>query len=208
MRQDPTRATPAPGRREILATAAAAVLGGAAAPPPAGMVDALTGEGYAVAVAARRTLALASSVFVGDVVGTRPASRMGLKLGTATEVRLGPEASIKIDRFVLNVAGVLELNSGAMFLDHDPSAGGPDLGVRSPFGLIAVRGTRFFAGPSNGVFGVFAQRGAVIVVGVNTAVALTAGMGTGIARPGDEPTPPVVWSDARVAAALALVGAG
>ena len=33
------------------------------------------------------------------------------------------------------------------------------------FGLIAVRGTRFFAGPSNNVFGVFVESGSVVVSG-------------------------------------------
>jgi hypothetical protein len=35
---------------------------------------------------------------------------------------------------------------------------------------VAVRGTRFFAGPSNGVFGVFVVRREVMVVGMNTAM--------------------------------------
>src|SRR5215813_4528508 len=35
--------------------------------------------------------------------------------------------------------------------------------IRSPFALIAVRGTRFFTGPSNGRFGVFVERGSVAV---------------------------------------------
>jgi hypothetical protein len=152
-------------------------------------------------------LVLASEVFVGDLVGTRPESVMGLKLGAATQLRLGPQARLKIDRFVVNTGGVLVLDGGGILVDHDPAATKTDILVRSPFGLIAVRGTRFFAGPSNGVFGVFVQRGEVLVVGPNTAVRLTSGAGTDIARPGAEPTDPHVWGDARIAAALALVGA-
>jgi ferric-dicitrate binding protein FerR (iron transport regulator) len=101
---------------------------------------------------------------------------------------------------------VLVLDRGAMLYDHDENGGGPnDVTVRSPYGLIAVRGTRFFAGPSNGVFGVFVERGAVTVVGVQTAVTVTSGLGTNIARPGDEPSMPVVWGQARIDAAMASV---
>ncbi len=92
-----------------------------------------------------------------------------------------------------------------MLYDHDSNAGPSDVTVRGPFGLVAVRGTRFFAGPSNGVFGVFVERGAVTVVGVNTAVQLVAGQGTNIAHPGDEPTAPAQWGAARIASAMASV---
>jgi len=190
-------------RRALLGGVALAVCGAAKA--AAGSVDALSGEGYAQAPA-ERALAVASDVFVGDVVGTRPASTMSLRLGRSTQVKLGPETRMKIDRFVVNLDGVLVLDRGGLLVDHDPAASKLDLRVRSPFGLIAVRGTRFFAGPSNGVFGVFVQRGAVTVIGVYTAVQIGAGMGTGIARPGAEPTEPVVWGAGRVAAALAFVG--
>jgi hypothetical protein len=77
--------------------------------------------------------------------------------------------------------------------------------VRSPFGLIAVRGTRFFAGPSDDVFGVFVARGVVTVVGQYTAVEVREGLGTDIVRPGAEPTPPHPWGAARIERALALV---
>ena len=199
------------GRRTLLQAAALTVLSAsgarAAAANPAGKVDELHGEGYAVAAAVQRPLMLASAVFVGDLVGTRPQSNMSLKLGTATEVRLGPEAHLKIDRFVMDAEGVLVLERGGILVDHDQAAPKMNLLLRSPFGLIAVRGTRYFAGPSDGAFGVFVQRGAVEVYGPSTAVQLTPGLGTNIASPGAEPTPPVVWSAARVAEALALVGA-
>src|SRR5579863_9935689 len=119
-------------------------------------------------------------------------------LGTATMVRLGTEAQLLIDRFIVNAGGVLTLDRGGILYDHDPKAGEDATAVRAPFGLMAVRGTRFFAGPSNGVFGVFVERGAVFVLGVSTAVTVTAGLGTNIAAPGAEPTQPAVWLPKRV----------
>ncbi|HKM62769.1 MAG TPA: FecR family protein [Acidisphaera sp.] len=169
------------------------------------MVEALRGEAYAMEAAGRRTLAPAAEVSVGDLVSTAAQSSLGMRLGMATEVRLGPEAQLRIDRFLVNVGGVLELARGSMVFDHAPTAGGIDVTVRSPFGLMAVRGTRFFAGPSNGVFGVFVVEGTVLVVGSNTSVEVTKGLGTDIVRPGAEPTNPHPWGAARIATALASV---
>jgi ferric-dicitrate binding protein FerR (iron transport regulator) len=68
-----------------------------------------------------------------------------------------------------------------------------------------VRGTRFFAGPSADVFGVFVERGNVAVSAAGREVLLQSGQGTNIPRPGDTPTPPAIWGAARVRAALESV---
>ncbi len=128
-----------------------------------------------------------------------------MHLGTATQVKLGAETQLRIDRFVVNAGGILVLERGGMVYDHDQSGGPSDVALRTPFGLVAVRGTRFFAGPSNGVFGVFVERGEVTVVGASTSVVVTSGYGTDLAQPGAEPTPPHLWGAARIAAAMASV---
>jgi hypothetical protein len=194
-------------RRSLLTGLAVAWCGGShgSAAEPAGEVETSRGECYAQAAAERRALAPAAAVFVGDTVGTGVQSALAMNLGAATKVKLGAEALLRIDRFLPKAGGVLVLEHGGMLYDHDTGAGPNDLTVRGPFGLIAVRGTRFFAGPSNGVFGVFVERGTVTVVGVYTAVVLTSGQGTNIERPGAEPTAPVVWGAARIAGAMASV---
>jgi hypothetical protein len=195
-------------RRGILGGAGAAWFFGSAAglaAELAGEVKSSRGDCYAQTAAERRPLAPPAQVFQGDSVGTGVQSALALHLGNTTEVRLGEEAWLRIDRFLVNAGGVLVLERGAMVYDHDAAAGPGDVSVRSPFGLMAVRGTRFFAGPSNGVFGVFVERGAVSVVGVRTAVLVVSGLGTNIARPGAEPTPPAPWGAARIKAALASV---
>jgi hypothetical protein len=191
-------------RRALLAGLLA--LGGAAAARAAeraGEVQNSRGECYAQRAAERRALGPDAPVFVGDAVATGAQSALGMHLGEATEVRLGADSHLRIDRYIVNAGGVLVLERGAMLYDH--AAGGSDLALRTPYGLLAVRGTRFFAGPSNGVFGVFVERGAVTVVGVNTAVLVSDGQGTDIARPGDEPTIPHPWGAARIASAMASV---
>jgi hypothetical protein len=71
--------------------------------------------------------------------------------------------------------------------------------VSSPYG------TRFFAGPSDGVFGVFVARGVVLVVGQNRSMRVEAEFGTDIAAHGMEPTPPHRWAVARIKPAMASV---
>ncbi len=177
----------------------------AMAAEPAGAVETSRGECYAQTAAARRALAPAAAIFIGDAVATGAQSALSMRLGAATQVKLGPEARLRVDRFVANAGGVLILERGGMIYDHDPSSSPSDVAVRGPFGLLAVRGTRFFAGPSNGVFGVFVERGAVTVVGQNTSVVVNSGFGTDIARPGAEPEPPHAWGAARIASAMASV---
>ena len=77
--------------------------------------------------------------------------------------------------------------------------------IRSSYGLIAVRGTKFFAGPSNGVFGVFVVHGSVDVTAAGKTVKVDRGFGTNIAKPGDPPTDPAAWKPPRIRAALASV---
>jgi ferric-dicitrate binding protein FerR (iron transport regulator) len=194
-------------RRVFVASLAATCLSvrSACAADATGKVETSRGDCYALSAAVRRALAPASEVFVGDAVATGEQSALGLQLGAATQVRLGPDARLRIDRYLINAGGTLVLDRGGMLYDHDAKSVPSDVTVRSPFGLVAVRGTRFFAGPSNGMFGVFVERSAVTVVGVNTAVQVTSGLGSHIERPGAEPSEPAPWGAARIAAALASV---
>jgi ferric-dicitrate binding protein FerR (iron transport regulator) len=197
-----------PQRRSVLGALAAVLAmrvarADAAAAVRAGEVQTSRGDCFARTASSRRALTPDEDVFVGDFVSTGVDSSLGLLLGTATKIQLAAETQLRIDRFIVNAGGILKLDRGAILYDHDPKAGADSSVVRSPFGLVAVRGTRFFAGPSNGVFGVFVERGAVMVVGVNTAVNLAPGQGTNLSAPGAEPSPPSIWAPARVAAAMA-----
>ena len=168
----------------------------------AGEVQSARGDCYALTAAARRSLAAAAAVFIGDSVGTGPQSALALHLGEATDVHLGSEARLRIDRFIVNAGGTLVLERGAMLYEHDSKAPGNETNILSPFGLIAVRGTRLWGGPSNGVFGVFVQQGAAAVTGRQKTVLVVSGFGTNIAYPGAEPTAPAPWGAARIKSAL------
>ena len=60
--------------------------------------------------------------------------------------------------------GVLLLERGALLFDRQDGAKASGGIVRTPFAMIAARGTRFFVGPSNDVIGVFVERGSVSVL--------------------------------------------
>jgi hypothetical protein len=171
---------------------------------PAGLVEDLTGEAFAEARAQRRQLQRAAPLFIDDVVGTGPASRLTLQLGKNTTLRVGSGARLTLDRLLVNAGGEITLQSGPILYDR-PAGSAARMQIRSSFGLIAVRGTRFFAGPSAGVFGVFVERGSVSVSAAGSRVLLRAGQGTSIARPGAAPTPPASWRAQRIRTALESV---
>ena len=169
----------------------------------AGRVADLTGDATAELRAALRALASQSPLFVGDRVATGDQTRARLLLGRATEVLLGERTRLSIDRFLMEAGGTVTLGTGAVLVDKPPSSG--SFRVRSPYGLIAVRGTRFFIGPTNGVFSVFVARGSVSVAAAGRRVTLEAGEGTDIPRRGAAPTPARQWGEPRIRAALAQV---
>ncbi|HEY5796464.1 MAG TPA: FecR family protein [Bosea sp. (in: a-proteobacteria)] len=177
----------------------------AVGPAPAGLVTDLRGDAIAELRDARRRLQADGPVFVGDRVETGDGARAGFRLGRATELRLGEKARITIDRFIVDAGGTITLGAGALLVDKAPGSEAGRIRVRSSYGLIAVRGTRFFAGPSNGVFSVFVIRGQVAVRASGREVVLAAGEGTDIARRGAGPTSARIWGEARIRAALAQV---
>ncbi len=168
----------------------------------AGAVEDVRGEAFAETDTVRRGLERAAPLFVGDQVGTGFQSRLAMRLGRTTLLRLGEQVRLTLDRFLVNAGGEITLQSGPMLFDR-PAGGAPlPIQIRSPFGLIAVRGTRFFAGPSNARFGVFVERGGVVVSAAGRQVVVRAGEGSDIAYPGAAPTPAVRWGEPRIRAAL------
>jgi ferric-dicitrate binding protein FerR (iron transport regulator) len=197
-------------RRSLLAAAIGAMIpvaqgARAQTAEQAGSVEEIMGEAFAEARAQRRVLAPAAPLFIDDLVGTGPDSRLTLHLGRDTTLRLGQKARLTIDRLLVDAGGEITLQAGPILFNRPAGSAPAPTRIKSAYGLIAVRGTRFFAGPSADVFGVFVERGSVAVSAAGRQVLLRAGQGTNIARPGDAPTPPAVWGAARVQAALQSV---
>jgi FecR protein len=170
-----------------------------------GLVEAMRGEAFAEIKGARRALAVRANVFVEETIMTGEAARLALRFGGDTTLRLGAAARLTIDRYVANAGGEFNLLEGGLLYDRPKKKQSAESVLRSMFGLIAIRGTRVFAGPSNGVFGVFVDRGSVDVTAAGKTVTLRRGFGTNIAKLGDEPTDPAAWKPPRIKAAFASV---
>jgi hypothetical protein len=200
------------GRRVVLAgvaalsSSAAALVSGAAIAQPgaAGHVEEVRGEVTAESRSQRRVLFAQADVFVGDDVATADSSRAAMLLGRDTSLRLGANARVRIDRFIINAGGVLTLEAGPILLDKGHANPGSTIRVRGAFGLITIRGTRVFVGPGPRGVGIFVVDGIIDVASGGTAFVLQTGEGTDIA-PGAQPTQPAVWGEARIRAALASV---
>ena len=195
-------------RRKVLLFGTATLAGGSVTAQDlvAGEINSVHGKAFAEQTSTRRVLQTSADVFVQDLVETEAESGLTMHLGKSTIVKLGALAKFRIDRFVIDAGGTLDLEQGALLVDRNENARKEQLQVRSPFGLIAVRGTLFFAGPSNGVFGVFVARGSVTVTGGGRTVSLTVGKGTDFAKAGEAPSAPKLWSPERISAAFGSVG--
>jgi ferric-dicitrate binding protein FerR (iron transport regulator) len=171
---------------------------------PVGAVVASVGAAFLERDANRMPAEAGADVMLDDLAGTGDKSRLDLQVGRATRLKLGARARLKIDRFIIGIEADVELLKGPVLIDHQRGAE-PGFTLKSPYALIAARGTSVFAGPSMGVFGVFVREGLVDVRTRTGAVVLGPGEGTDIARPGVRPTAPKRWGPPRIAAALASV---
>ena len=195
------------GRRDVLGSvgtllASLAFSRRSSAANRAGRVEEIKGEAFADASNQHRLLERLSSVYVGDRVETGASSRLTMLLGEDTTIRLGERAHLVIDQFLSTTGGEISLQSGPMLFDRPSGSRPVPMKIKTPYGLIAVRGTKFFAGPSNGVFAVFVDHGTVVVSAGGSEVVLQAGEGTDLNSRGAKSTEAVEWGKARIQAAL------
>jgi ferric-dicitrate binding protein FerR (iron transport regulator) len=207
-----------PRRAAILAAPALILLPTAraqAARLRVGDVEAVTGRALAhFESEPPRPLAPASAVLLDDLLATDPDARLAARLATGIEIRLGGNATLRVDRMALGSARrgiLLQSLSGPLSFDRPPAEGARTavpVTLDLPWARIAVRGTRFFAGPLDEVFAVFCARGSVLVIRPG-AWQVRLGPGDGVDVPrveGHVPEPPVrQWGQARIQRAFALV---
>ncbi|OHV73238.1 FecR family protein [Ensifer sp. LCM 4579] len=151
-------------------------------------------------------LAAGGAVLDRDYVATGINSFADLAL-SETRILLGPQTELLIDRFIAGKGGTLELGVGRMVFERPEGAPKIDLAVRTAFGMIGVRGTKFFCGPSrSAAFAVFVEHGAVTVQGGGVERTVSAGEGVDFERPGAPASAPTRWGQARIREAYASVG--
>nr|WP_244519865.1 MULTISPECIES: FecR domain-containing protein [unclassified Ensifer] len=151
-------------------------------------------------------LAVGAQIFDNDHVRTEAESFATLALGTDTRVLLGAETDLLVDSFIAGQGGTLELGVGRMVFDRPEGVPKVDVAVRTAFGMIGVRGTKFFCGPSRVAFAVFVEHGSVSVEGAGVTRVVGAGQGVEFRQAGDAPSEPVNWGQARIREAYASVG--
>jgi hypothetical protein len=147
-----------------------------------------------------------ASLMDHDFVKTGAKSFASLELGDETSLLLGSDTELLIDTFIAGQGGTIELGTGQMVFDRPEGLAKIDLTMRTAFGMIGVRGTKFFAGPSRGVFGVFVEHGLVEVTGGGVTRQVGRGQGVDIATPGAVPSEVAQWGGARIREAYASVG--
>lgn len=157
-----------------------------------------------------RPLAPAAPVMIEDLLSTGPATRLACRLDGGVDLRLGENASLRVDLLALRgprPGTAIRSFGGAVLMDIPPEATAVRRGATTltlPWARIGVRGTRFFAGPLDGGNAVFVARGQVEVAAAGAVAVLTEGEGVDVAEGG--PLGPVRrWGAPRVARALALV---
>ncbi|HEV7246334.1 MAG TPA: FecR family protein [Shinella sp.] len=147
-----------------------------------------------------------ASLMDHDFVRTGKESFASLELGDDTSLLLGSETELLIDTFIAGQGGVIELGTGQMVFDRPEGLAKIDLTVRTAFGMIGVRGTKFFAGPSRGAFAVFVEHGLVDVTGGGVTRQVAPGQGVEIASVGAAPGEITQWGEARIREAYASAG--
>ena len=201
---------PLAGRRSVLTalilTAALILAEKSVAASEIGKAVATRGKVDRRRQAAVERLTAGASLIDRDIVATGAQAFAELRLGRDTQVFLGEETELTIDRYIAGQGGTLELGTGRMLFDR-PDAGKPvDVELRTAFGMIGVRGTKFFCGPSRGHFAVFVERGAVSVRNAGITRTVRDGEGVDIAAPDAAPSEPVSWGAARIREAYVSVG--
>lgn len=187
----------------------------AASSEPVGSVTSSVGSAFLARAADKIAATNGAPILLGDLVETGEASRLALRLGAGTEIKLGARATLKIDRFVTGVSAKLHMGQGAFLVDHGPGSE-PDFEVETPYALIAARGTKFWGGATDGLYGVYVIEGTVELQSAGKAVLCHPGMGTNLKAETGAATHsaegrempmmvPHAWPEQRVQAALRTI---
>jgi hypothetical protein len=112
-----------------------------------GSVTALKGKASAELGGKARALKLKAPLHLTETLITSGGeARLTALLAEKTTLKLCARTKVRIDSFIVDSGGELTFNSGALLLDAPSQSFEKGLTIDSRFALIAVRGTKFFAG--------------------------------------------------------------
>lgn len=178
----------------------------AAAASVIGTVDEVRGSVSRRASGKLAAMGVGADIMDRDVILTGDGSFAEMTLGEATKLLLGSHTELLVDSFIADQGGTIELGTGGMIFDRPDEQPKIDLTIRTAFGMIGVRGTKFFAGPNRSAFAVFVERGLVSFTAAGVTREVGAGEGVDVAAAGDPPGPVVQWGEARIREAYAGIG--
>jgi ferric-dicitrate binding protein FerR (iron transport regulator) len=154
-----------------------------------------------------------SSVANNDLLVTGSKSFASMLLGSETRIVMGENTEVLLDSFLAEQGGTIELVSGDMVFERPEGTPKIDLTIRTTFGQIGVRGTKFFVGKSRGNMAVFVEHGLVEVKSGHTLRKVGLGEGVDIASDsktrslfGGEMSDTKKWGSERIAEAYKSVG--
>lgn len=197
----------------LLAACLAAAAGPVNAGDTVGKATRVQGQALAKAEDANRTLSRGSIVARDDTLVTLQDSRLTVRLVDGAELTLGANASLQVNDLVFNQTDPSQSRlalaaDGAfrMITGTINSASGASVQVTSPLATLAIRGTDFWTGPIDGIYGVLLLSGEVNVRTAGGEVTLDEpGTGTNISDAASPPGPASAWAPDKVARALAAV---
>ena len=178
-----------------------------------GKVTRAQGQAFAKADDGNRRLSKGGIVARDDTLTTLEDSRLAVKLVDGADLTLGANATLRIDNLVFNQADASKSRL-ALFADgafrmitgNINSATGGSVQVTSPVATLAIRGTDFWHGPIDGIYGVLLLSGEVNVRTAGGEVTLDQpGTGTNITDAASPPGPVSTWPADKVTRALAAV---
>ena len=148
-----------------------------------------------------------------DEIKSGEDARVEIIFDDGTKLNLGANCHIVIDEFLfdpdenIGVAILRAFQGPFRFITGSiGKVSEPQIVVQSRFGVIGVRGTDFWAGPSRGVYGVLLLDGSISVTNpLGQRILTTAGTGVNLTGNDAPPGEVTVWGAGRAQEALAAV---
>ena len=183
-----------------------------AAEDVAGAVVRLKGSAIAMQDAVPRVLKAGAKILRGDVISTGPGARLEIRMIDDAVMTLGEKTIFVVIDYIAKGAqpnaamrllqGAFSAVTGDMMKTADAT-----FTVHTKLATIGIRGTTFWGGTLDGVFGIALLDGKAITVETRAGrvVIDTVGDGTSITAAGVAPTSPKAWSADKVRRAIATV---
>jgi len=178
-----------------------------------GTVTKLRNTAYVIRQEQQLTIDVGFKIYENDEIQSETDTRVELTFNDGTTLYIGANCRLVVDKFLFDpddnigiailrvLQGPFRFISGLIGKVQDPQ-----IVVQTQIGVIAVRGTDFWGGPSRGQYGVLLLKGAISITNPSGQRILTT-PGTGVNLTGDNvpPSDVTIWGTDRAAEALAAV---